>query len=656
MKDKLLSLIRKPRFKKGVFISCAVIFFLFILFFSFRNIVLRSIIRSKIEKFNNTYPAKLSIADASFSGFTTINLNGILLIPDKKDTLLSCTSVSTGLRFFPLLLGNIVISDMDITGTMVNLVSKDSTDNFSFLLSRKPKTDSSAVANYSTHLNKLTNAVFNLIPGQFSLKSFVMKIALDSNLMTVRLNDLSMEDHKFVSSINIEENKKKETLIAEGNIDKSNRTLGFRLYADKGKFTLPLCKQRWGLVFSFDTLNVGISRNTYKDNEFQLQGYASAEGLVLNHRRISLYDVKMEKAGFDFQFHVGTDFIELDSSSVITYNKLSLNPYVLYKHATAKQLTLKINNEFSAQDFFSSLPEGLFTNFNGIKTEGRLRLYVNFFVDMNQPDSLTFDAYLKGKDFKVTKYGVTDFAMISGPFTFTAYENGNPVKSFIIGDDNPEFTPLNDIATYLKEAILVSENGGYYFSTGFDVGSLRLALIDDIKQKRFVRGGSTIEMQLVRNVFLNKNKTMARKFEELLIVWLMQTGDLCNKDRMYEVYLNVVEWGPGIYGISEASEYYFRKRPSQLSVAESIFLASILPRPKWFKYSFDAGGNLITEQNQYYFSNIASLLLAKSIITERDTFNLLQKVKLKGDSRNYLEKDTANYKLDPLKMMEGEMQ
>jgi membrane peptidoglycan carboxypeptidase len=198
--------------------------------------------------------------------------------------------------------------------------------------------------------------------------------------------------------------------------------------------------------------------------------------------------------------------------------------------------------------------------------------------------------------------------------------------------------------------VLVSENGGYYFATGFDVNSLRLAIIEDIKQRRFVRGGSTIEMQLVKNVFLTKNKTVARKFEELLIVWLMQTGNLCSKDKMFEVYLNVVEWGPGIYGISQAADFYFNKRPSQLTLAESIFLASILPRPKWFQVSFDGKGNLIPEQNQYYFSGIASLLLEKEIITEKDTFNLLPKVKIKGEARSYMARDTVKYNLDSLMM------
>ena len=93
-------------------------------------------------------------------------------------------------------------------------------------------------------------------------------------------------------------------------------------------------------------------------------------------------------------------------------------------------------------------------------------------------------------------------------------------------------------------------------------------------------------MQLVKNVFLNRNKNFARKLEEALIVWLIENERLTSKERMYEVYLNIVEWGPLVYGIQEASAYYFNKRPSQLNTEESIFLASIIPKPKHFRSSF----------------------------------------------------------------------
>jgi len=649
MNQKLQVFFQSRLFKRVCIITSCIIAVLFILFFTFRNIVLHNVIENKIAAFNKKYPAKLIVDNSCFTGLTGIELSGVRIIPDDKDTLLDVSDVYARLKLLPLIFGNIKIGNFEISGTNVNIEKHDSTDNFSFLLSKKNK-NKLPEKNYASRLDKLTEGIFEWIPEEFLLKNFHLTATFDSSSVELGIDEIHMADGYFKAPIEVREASNIEKWIVDGSINKRSRTASVRIYAEKGKFTLPVVKKRWGLLLSFDTLKLGIGDNSFTNENFLLNGYASVAGLLLHHRRISMNDVKMGKASVTFNFKVGKDFIELDSTSALTYNNLTLNPYILYKKEEAKQLTFRINNEFYAQDFFSSLPSGLFTNFEGMKTSGMLQLHVDFFVDMKQPDSLKFDANLSGIDFKVLKYGVTDFAMINGPFTFTAYEDGNPVKSFLVSEDNPDYTSLDNISSCMREAVMVSENGGYYSASGFDVNSLRLAIIEDIKQRRFVRGGSTIEMQLVKNVFLTKNKTVARKFEELLIVWLMETGNLCSKDRMFEVYLNVVEWGPGIYGISQAADFYFNKRPSQLTPAESIFLASILPRPKWFAVSFDGKGNLIPEQNQAYFSGIASLLLEKEVITEKDTFNILSKVKLKGESRLYMARDTARFKLDSLMM------
>ncbi len=95
-----------------------------------------------------------------------------------------------------------------------------------------------------------------------------------------------------------------------------------------------------------------------------------------------------------------------------------------------------------------------------------------------------------------------------------------------------------------------------------------------------------------------------------MIVWIIETKRLTSKERMYEVYLNIAEWGPLIYGIQEASAYYFNKRPSQLTTEESIFLASIIPKPKHFRSSFAENGKL-KESMEGYYKLIAGCLAQK---------------------------------------------
>ena len=164
---------------------------------------------------------------------------------------------------------------------------------------------------------------------------------------------------------------------------------------------------------------------------------------------------------------------------------------------------------------------------------------------------------------------------------------------------------------------------------------MREALIYDLQVKRFARGGSTITMQLVKNVFLNRNKNFARKLEESMIVWLIETSRLTSKSRMYEVYLNIAEWGPRVYGIQEASAFYFNKRPSQLNTEESIFLASIIPKPKRFRSSFTENGELKDNMEGYY-KLIARRLQKKGLIDETEADSIRPHIHVTGRAVNDL--------------------
>jgi hypothetical protein len=147
--------------------------------------------------------------------------------------------------------------------------------------------------------------------------------------------------------------------------------------------------------------------------------------------------------------------------------------------------------------------------------------------------------------------------------------------------------------------------------------AFRNSLAADFKTNSFKRGGSTISMQLVKNVYLNRQKNLARKIEEILIVWLIENTHLSDKQRMFEVYLNLIEWGRNIYGIGEASRYYFNKAPSQLSLGESIFLANIVPRPKSSLYFFESDGSLRASLKDYF--NFIGGVMARRGLTAPDS-------------------------------------
>jgi monofunctional biosynthetic peptidoglycan transglycosylase len=149
---------------------------------------------------------------------------------------------------------------------------------------------------------------------------------------------------------------------------------------------------------------------------------------------------------------------------------------------------------------------------------------------------------------------------------------------FVLGPRNRYWTPIHAVPASLKKAVIAAEDANFYAHEGVDYEAMKEAIKTDLQKGKFVRGGSTITQQVAKNVFLSREKTISRKIKELVLA--RRLDDKLSKSRILELYLNAVELGPMIYGVGRASQYYFGKHPSALTVRESAFLASMLPGPK----------------------------------------------------------------------------
>lgn len=143
---------------------------------------------------------------------------------------------------------------------------------------------------------------------------------------------------------------------------------------------------------------------------------------------------------------------------------------------------------------------------------------------------------------------------------------------------------LNQISNYARWAVVLSEDWGFYKHQGVDYDELKKAIDESLRERRMVRGASTISQQVVKNVFLSANRTIWRKAHEMVLAQKMERA--VDKKRILETYFNIVELGPGIYGIRQASYHYFRKHPSALNPREAAFIAMLLPSPKRYYVSF----------------------------------------------------------------------
>ncbi len=140
------------------------------------------------------------------------------------------------------------------------------------------------------------------------------------------------------------------------------------------------------------------------------------------------------------------------------------------------------------------------------------------------------------------------------------------------------WVPLSRISPYVIKAVIIAEDDKFWSHEGFDFEAMQKALEKDLKARKFKVGGSTISQQLAKNLYLTPSKNPWRKLKEAVLTWRIERT--LTKKRIIELYLNVVEWGNGIFGIEAAARHYFGKSALSLGPEEAARLAVILPNPK----------------------------------------------------------------------------
>ena len=151
-----------------------------------------------------------------------------------------------------------------------------------------------------------------------------------------------------------------------------------------------------------------------------------------------------------------------------------------------------------------------------------------------------------------------------------------------------EWVPYERISIHLKRAIIASEDANFVDHEGFDWDGIQKAMVKNQKKGRFVAGGSTITQQLAKNLFLTPTKSYFRKVEEAIITLMLES--LWSKRRIFEVYLNVIEWGSGVFGAEAAARHYYNSSAAQLGPEQAARLAGMVPNPRYYEKNRGAPG------------------------------------------------------------------
>jgi hypothetical protein len=627
----------KQKIFKALSILALVLAVLFLGFYFFRDSLLKQAIAKVTHKMNVEYNSTFSIKSASFDGLSGIKLTDVILVPKNADTLFNIQKIETSISLSNLLIGDVQIGTLKINNGYIQLVKKGKVRNFdAFLKKDDTEKKSDEKRKYADFAYRIISKLLNLVPTDMKLENLNFKIDDNGKKALVVINKLVLNNKELETNLHVQSKDFDQRWNIKGFADPRNKKADIRFFnLDTGAIKVPYLDERYNLKASFDSIRLNVENIDKDGSELHIDGYTSISNLKINHPKIASKDVVIKNARFDYRFLLGEDFISIDSTSTMQLNKIKVRPYVSYNTEKDTVYTLKVDiPKMKAQDFIISLPDGLFTHFQGMEATGNFDYKLDFKFNKNKPNTLVFDSKLNKEDLKITKYGEADLNKLNGEFVYRAIIQNVLQRPVLVGNANPNYTPLDQISPYLRKCVLTTEDPSFFSHRGFINEAFKQSILKNIRTKKFSRGASTISMQLIKNVFLTREKTLSRKLEEILLVYILENNRVVSKERMLEVYFNIIEWGPNVYGIGEASHFYFQKSPSTLNVDECLFLATIIPKPRKFMYQFNDQGNLkdYAVKNQTFLRN---LMFRRGLLISEDTIGQFP-VYISGNARSFL--------------------
>lgn len=623
-----------------------------VLAFAFRNAILEQIIAKAAVKMQTDYQCELVVKNPHFEGLNHIEIEGISLTPHHADTLVYIGQLRSGFNLWKLFTGTLQITDLEINRGYIQLVKTKNGSNFDAFLRKKEKQNTTTTLDYAELANRLSSRFLNLIPTQMEITGFALKINDKGHKVHLDFTQLALHNEQLKTAIQLTEGAIHQQWQLSGFADPRNRKADLVFKNQKNDtLVLPYLYHKFHLKTAFQSARFHLDNMGMDGGDFHTDGFASIQKLVLNHPKIASKDVEVANARMDFHWIIGERSIALDSSSLLTLGKLKCRPYLFYEKEEGKTYALQLHiPKTKAQDFIDALPKGLFSHFEGMKTMGSFSYSLDFKYNDQKPNEIVFENKLQPEGLKIVLYGAADLSKINTEFVYRAMERGVPQRPILVSIDNPMYTPLSEISPYLQKCVLTSEDPSFMHHRGFITEAFKQSIAKNIRTKKFARGASTISMQLVKNVFLTREKTLSRKLEEILLVYVLENQRIATKERMLEVYFNIIEWGPDVYGIGEAAQYYFQKRPADLTLKECLYLATIIPKPKGFMYRFDSN----REQKKFAVQQqdfLTKLMLRRQLITAEDTLGYHQPLHLSGPAQYRIKGNvTDTISIDSLKI------
>jgi hypothetical protein len=365
----------------------------------------------------------------------------------------------------------------------------------------------------------------------------------------------------------------------------------------------------------------------YRDGVLAFIGGAHLAGLTVAHPRLA--PVPVPRLGFDARIKgrldTKTRTLEL-AELAVDFRKLHAVIAAHVENVGPKpkfSATLKVR-PLPCQTALQAVPVQLVPYLQGFKLTVTFASDVHLALDLGDLDvmpDLGGKVGIEGCKVVQAPAWTSADRLLAGFAQTVEYEHGKWM-TFLVGPDSPDWVPFDQLSPYLINSIMTTEDSGFFKHHGFIPSEFRSALQQNLQRGYFRLGASSISMQMVKNVLLSREKTLSRKLQEMFLTWYLEHH--LTKERIMEIYFNVIEFGPGLYGIGRAARHYFGKSAHDLEPQEAAWFSSILPNPKKRYVQFCHTDGLPDAKWQAYVNRIMRRMHERGRLTDEEYERALQ--------------------------------
>jgi len=321
-----------------------------------------------------------------------------------------------------------------------------------------------------------------------------------------------------------------------------------------------------------------------QDGRFGVVGHVAGRGLSYYWTKLCLVPI----TGLSFEADLTAEVVPASGDLVLKADPIRVGPAYFTLSARVQGLRRgppRFDVAFQiprqpCQALAAAIPPVMIPRLQGAQFEGEAALSIAFVADLAKPERSSLSVEPDVEDCHALTLGpLVDVARLNDDrFVFEIHEKDYD-KPIRVGPGTRDYVPIAEIPVVVQQAALATEDMAFFKHQGFRIGLINRAIKLNLTEGWYVYGGSTISQQLVKNLFLSREKTLARKLEEAIIVWEMERK--VEKDRILELYLNCIEFGRHVYGIRAAAQTYFGKTVPELTAMDAAFIMATKPGPRY---------------------------------------------------------------------------